>query len=130
MVADAFPSPDEHLAKTLRFGVPLDEYNKPNVFNPNAVSETRFAVGRHTAAFEGRIRYPKRDQLLLFHYKFLGIDYLLRLCSCATKAPGSASCHARSSATALGLAERPIRRETWVRRRAERADGALKQHRC
>ena len=78
MVADAFPSPDEHLAKTRRFGVPLDEYNKPNVFNPNAVSETRFAVGRHTAAFEGRIRYPKRDQLLLFHYKFLGIDYLLR----------------------------------------------------
>ena len=36
------------------------------------------SVGRHWAAPEGHIRYPKQDQLLLFHYKFLGIDYLLR----------------------------------------------------
>jgi len=78
MVADAFPSPDEYLAKTRRFGAPLDHYNKLNVLDPNALSETRFAVGRHTAAMEGRIRYPRRDRLLLFHYKFLGMDYLVR----------------------------------------------------
>ncbi len=78
MVADAFPSPDESLIRTRRFGAPLDQYNKLNVFNPNALSETNYAVGRHTAALEGRIRYPKRDRLLLFHYKFLGMDYLLR----------------------------------------------------
>ena len=42
------------------------------------MSETCFAVGRHTAALEGSIRYPKQDRLLLFHYKFLGMDYLLR----------------------------------------------------
>ena len=28
MVADAFPSPDEYLVKTRRFGAPLDHYNK------------------------------------------------------------------------------------------------------
>ncbi len=77
MVADALPSPDEYLVKTRRFGAPLDHYNKLNVFDPNALSETNYAVGRHTAALEGRIRYPKRDRLLLFHYKFLGMDYLL-----------------------------------------------------
>ncbi len=78
IVADAFPSPDEYLVRTRRFGVPIDHYNKLSVFDPNAVSETHYAVGGHSAAFEGRIRYPKRDQLLLFHYKFLGMDYLLR----------------------------------------------------
>lgn len=78
MVADEFPLADEYLARTRRFGVPLDQYNKLNVFDPNAVSETRYAVGRHTAALEGRIRYPRKDTLLLLHYKFLGRDYLRR----------------------------------------------------
>ena len=78
MVTDAFPSPEEHLARTRRLGAPLDHYNKLNVFDRNAVSETCFAVGRHTAELEGGIRYPQRDRLLLFHYKFLGRDYLLR----------------------------------------------------
>ncbi len=78
MVVDAFPSPDEYLVKTRRFGAPLDQYNKLSVFDPNAVRETHFGVGRHSAAVEGRIRYPERDRLLLFHYKFLGMDYLLR----------------------------------------------------
>lgn len=78
MVTDAFPSPHEHLAKTRQHGALLDEYNKLNVFNPDAVRETFYAVGRHTAKLEGNIRYPKRDTLLLFHYKFLGSDYLLR----------------------------------------------------
>jgi hypothetical protein len=78
MVTEAFPSPHEHLARTRRLGAPLDQYNKLNVFDPNAVSETHFAVGRHTAKLEGDIRYPKSDTLLLFHYKFLGKEYLRR----------------------------------------------------
>ena len=78
MVADEFPSPGEYLVKTRRSGAPLDHYNKLSVFDPDAVRETRYEVGRHSAALEGRIRYPKRDRLLLFHYKFLGMDYLLR----------------------------------------------------
>ena len=78
IVADAFPSPDEYLVKTRRFGAPLDHYNKLSVFDPNAVRETHFNPGRHGAAVEGRIRYPQQDRLLLFHYKFLGMDYLLR----------------------------------------------------
>ena len=49
MVADDFPFVGEHLATTRRRGVALDVYNKLSVFNPNALSETRYAVGRHTA---------------------------------------------------------------------------------
>jgi hypothetical protein len=78
MFADSFPSPTEHLTKTRLIGAPLDHYNKLNVFDPNALDETNFAVGRHTAELEGRIRYPRRDQLLLLHYKFLGREYLHR----------------------------------------------------
>jgi glycosyltransferase involved in cell wall biosynthesis len=78
MVADTFPSPREHLARTRRLGVPFDTYNKLSVFNPEAIVETCYGVGRHSAAPEGRVRYPRRDRLLLFHYKFLGLDYVLR----------------------------------------------------
>jgi len=78
MVTDVFPSPQEYLARTHRCGVPLDSFNKLSVFNPNAIEETRYGIGRHWAAPEGRVQYPSQDQLLLFHYKFLGIDYLLR----------------------------------------------------
>jgi hypothetical protein len=76
MIADDFPFAGEHLAVTRRRGVALDHYNKLSIFDPDAVTETRYAVGRHTAAPEGDIRYPRLDRLLLFHYKFLGMDYL------------------------------------------------------
>ena len=76
MVADVFPSPRERLANTRRRGVPLDHYNKLSIFDPDAISETRYEVGRHRALPQGNVRYPKRDRLLLFHYKFLGMDYL------------------------------------------------------
>jgi glycosyltransferase involved in cell wall biosynthesis len=78
MVTGVFPSSQEKLSRTRRYGVPLDKYNKLSVLNPNAIDETRYEVGRHQAAPEGRVQYPKQDHLLLFHYKFLGIDYLLR----------------------------------------------------
>jgi glycosyltransferase involved in cell wall biosynthesis len=78
MVTGVFPSSQENVSRTRRYGVPLDKYNKLSVLNPNAIDETRYEVGRHQAAPEGRVQYPKQDHLLLFHYKFLGIDYLLR----------------------------------------------------
>jgi hypothetical protein len=78
MITDVFPSPDEHLATTRRLGAPFDQHNKLSIFDPNAVRETRWEVGRHLSEPEGRICYPKRDRVLLFHYKCLGMDYLLR----------------------------------------------------
>jgi glycosyltransferase involved in cell wall biosynthesis len=89
MVADVFPSSDEHLAMTRRRGVPLDHYNKLSIFNPDAISETRYEVGRHRASPQGNVRYPKRDGLLLFHYKFLGMDYLLSRYALLSRGLGS-----------------------------------------
>jgi glycosyltransferase involved in cell wall biosynthesis len=78
MVADSFPSSQEYLAETRRLGAPLDLYNKLSVFNPNEIVDTCYLGGRHIAKPEGNVRYPKHDHLLLFHYKFLGLDYLRR----------------------------------------------------
>ena len=76
MFSETFPSDKEHLATTVRNGIPLDSYNKLNIFDPNFIQETKYEVGRHTAAPEGEVKFPDWDELLLFHYKFLGIEYL------------------------------------------------------
>jgi len=78
MVTKVFPFKEERLARTRRYGFPLDFYNKLSVFNPNAIAETRYRTGRHRATPKGHVRYPKQDELLLLHYKFLGLSYLLR----------------------------------------------------
>ena len=78
MVSDTFPVADENLAESRRLGVPLDHYNKLSVFNPDAIEATQYDVGRHRAKPRGRVRYPRRDELLLLHYKFLGLDYVAR----------------------------------------------------
>jgi hypothetical protein len=78
IVTDRFPDGHANLVREHHFGAPLDHYNKLSVFNPNAIEETHYAVGRHTAAPTGRLRYPKADRLLMLHYKFLGMDYVAR----------------------------------------------------
>ena len=76
MAGTEFPGPDELLVETRVLGAPEAQWNKLNLFDPNEVDETNFAVGRHTAAPTGRIVYPERDELLLLHYKYLSIDYV------------------------------------------------------
>jgi hypothetical protein len=76
MLTSDFPAPDEHLATTRTKGAPFHMMSKLRVFDPDAIEETDFGIGGHTAAPRGRLRLPWRDELLLLHYKFLGIDYL------------------------------------------------------
>jgi hypothetical protein len=78
MVSDRFPGPDEVLLKTVRRGVRSRMMCKLRLFDPNAVEETNFGPGGHVASPTGRIVYPKRDRMLLLHYKSLGADYLIR----------------------------------------------------
>jgi len=76
MTATSLPEPDDSLIATRVRGVPEDQWNKLNLFDPDAIEETNYAVGRHTAAPTGRVVYPLRDEVLLLHYKYLGIDYV------------------------------------------------------
>jgi glycosyltransferase involved in cell wall biosynthesis len=89
IVTETFPSPEANLALEHHFGAPLDHYNKLSLFDPNAIEETGYAPGRHIATPRGRVRYPREDRLMLFHYKFLGIDYLFRRYSLLSAGLGS-----------------------------------------
>jgi len=76
MTGTGFPGPDDVLVEASVLGVPEPQWNKLNLFNPNAIEETHYSVGRHTAAPSGQVVYPARDELLLLHYKYLSIDYV------------------------------------------------------
>lgn len=76
MVTEDFPAPHKYLARTRMLGVPAGQYSKLRVFDPNAIEESRFAIGGHGAKIEGKRMLPDRDELLLLHYKNLGVDYV------------------------------------------------------
>jgi Glycosyl transferase family 2 len=76
MVTNDFPRPDEHLARTRTWGAPDGEYSKLRIFDPDAITESNFAVGGHRSGVEGRCVLPARDELLLLHYRELGVSYM------------------------------------------------------
>ncbi len=75
MVTKEFPSAGVHLASAHTFGAPAREMNKLRLFKPDLV-EPNFAIGGHSARPTGRVVYPNRDEVLLLHYKYLGIEYV------------------------------------------------------
>jgi hypothetical protein len=74
MVSSDFPGAGERLCDTRRMGAPFWQMNKLSLFDPNAIDETHFAPGRHSARPSGRLILPSRDELLLLHYKYLDFD--------------------------------------------------------
>jgi hypothetical protein len=76
MVSDSFPAPDDDLPRTIRRGARAPHYDKPSFFNPDAITHSGFAMARHTAAPQGRVRVPDRQEMVMLHYKNLGLEYL------------------------------------------------------
>ena len=76
MVSAEFPGSAEELTRTRTRGAPEPRWNKLNLFDPDAVEETNYSVGRHGARPEGKIIYPEIDELLILHYKYIGFDYV------------------------------------------------------
>jgi glycosyltransferase involved in cell wall biosynthesis len=74
MIADDLPPKNELLCRARTLGAPFWEMNKLSLFDPNAIEETNFLHGRHTAEPSGRLRLPERDELLLLHYKYVGLQ--------------------------------------------------------
>ena len=94
MVTREFPAPGEHLAATRTVGAPYAMMSKLRIFDPDALEETNFGIGGHGASPVGRLRLPWRDELLLLHYKLLGIDYT-RVRSAALRSRLGADDHAQ-----------------------------------
>ena len=77
MVSANFPDSDSDLTKTVRRGVPLHFMDKPAVFNPDAIEEINYEIGRHEASPTGRVIFPPTREVKLLHYKHLGAEYVV-----------------------------------------------------
>lgn len=78
MITDKFPEPEELLCQTRTHGAPFYMMSKPSVLDPDAIHESNFSKGRHTAKANGKIIFPDQDELLLLHYRFLGFDHTFK----------------------------------------------------
>lgn len=76
MIADRFPEPTAPLFEQITHGARATVYDKPAIFDPEAVVEINFDYGRHSAKPVGRIRYETQRQIRLLHYKSLGLNYV------------------------------------------------------
>jgi hypothetical protein len=82
MVALGFPSVQGKLCDVVRLGAqaqwltgPSNRLDKIMVFNPQAIEDIHFDIGRHKAHPTGRVVYADPVELKLLHYKFLGLAY-------------------------------------------------------
>jgi hypothetical protein len=78
MVADRFPVDDAPLVESVTLGVRSVGHDKLCVFDPDALTETNFAPGRHMAAPKGSVWWPQRREVLMLHYKQLGVEYVIQ----------------------------------------------------
>ena len=76
MISDIVPPAEATLTRACRFGKPVLEMNKLSVFDPNALTEVNYCVGRHFAEPTGRVVYPEADEVLNLHYKYIDKAYL------------------------------------------------------
>lgn len=77
MISESFPVGEQRLCELVRLGEPAAAMSKLSLFDPDGLSRTNYAVGRHSAEPEGRVRYPTEDRLLNLHFKSLGLDYVI-----------------------------------------------------
>lgn len=76
MVSDVFPVSDKPLCETVKYGARDYTMDKPEIFNPNEIQEINFIPGRHWASPVGNVKKPPIREVLLLHYKYLGVDYV------------------------------------------------------
>jgi hypothetical protein len=58
MISETFPHPDGKLCETHTNGAPWDSYNKLALFDPSAINEIDYGVGRHHASPTGGVIAP------------------------------------------------------------------------
>jgi glycosyltransferase involved in cell wall biosynthesis len=75
MVSDTVPRAGDTLCRSYTVGAPWAQMMKLNVFDPNRIEEIHYSVGRHTADPVGETVVPPVDDVLLYHYKYMGFDH-------------------------------------------------------
>jgi hypothetical protein len=74
MISEIYPEPHQNLTQSYRRGAPWGQMMKASIFDPQAFSEINFSLGRHRVEPDGQVKIPALDELLLFHYKYLGFE--------------------------------------------------------
>ena len=74
MLSEKFPRSDQLLCESVTMGAPWVQMNKLSIFSPDAIEAANFEPGRHLARSTGDVVAPGRDELLLLHYKYLGLE--------------------------------------------------------
>jgi hypothetical protein len=77
MVSEDFPPSSSTLSESIRRGVRSFLLDKKAVFGPNAIEDVNYAPGRHASRPSGHLRFPENREVMLLHYKHLGLDYLI-----------------------------------------------------
>ncbi len=75
MVSDFFPSGPGPLVDLVTAGARSAGHDRLCIFNPRALTETNYSPGRHRAAPQGKVVWPEYPEVLLLHFKQLGVDY-------------------------------------------------------
>lgn len=76
MIADCFPAEDKPLWQLVTRGLRYFPFDKPAIFNPSAIEEMNYGIGRHQAAPVGRVVWEQQLRVKLLHYKRLGAAYV------------------------------------------------------
>lgn len=77
MVSDRFPSGEDPLYELVTIGTRSTGHDRLCIFNPKELTGTNYAPGRHTAEPTGNVVWPAYREVLLLHFKNLGLDYLI-----------------------------------------------------
>lgn len=75
MVSDCFPSGEQPLHELVTMGTRSSGHDRLCIFNPRELTATNFGPGRHEAKPTGRVSWPPYPEILLLHFKQLGVDY-------------------------------------------------------
>lgn len=75
MISDNFPSYSQRLVDQVPTGTWSVGHDRLCVFNPRAIDATNYGIGRHNAKPTGRVVWPDYPEVLLLHYKQLGVKY-------------------------------------------------------
>ena len=75
MVAERLPTEDKPLWQLVTRGVRFQDLDKLAIFDPDAVLETNYQVGRHASQPTGNVVWEKRHPVTLLNYARMGVEY-------------------------------------------------------
>lgn len=78
MISETRPEDGETLCLTHTIGACWVQMMKASIFNPDTILEMNYSPGRHVANPIGDVKVPRRDEMLLLHYKYMGFAHTHR----------------------------------------------------